>query len=289
MTPAALDAEYERIQENVRLHNQAVQAFAVHASAARPRARTAGIVETPQRTSLRNLVQSNSDTSNLAYDIHGFPPSEESNLADALQNLGLGEGAQLTYDGLDDADIQISRSLWIGSIPNSTTMSSLDAIFSRYGTIESTRVLTHKNCGFVNFESTEHAVRARQLLNGKEIFPGAGPVRIGYAKAPTASLSLTPVPNTTPPPTLNGPGDHSSIHQGRDSDSSPMASKSAQHLLNLPAAERLTELQSDILRIVLEFGGQESDIPSLSANIDQLYASRKGNSSCSRTEPDKDI
>ena len=64
-----------------------------------------------------------------------------------------------------------------------------------YGKIESTRVLTHKNCGFVNFDRLESAVQAKSLLNGKEIFPGAGPVRIGYAKVPGASASGTPGAN----------------------------------------------------------------------------------------------
>ncbi|KAI5309086.1 hypothetical protein KEM55_004117, partial [Ascosphaera atra] len=79
-----------------------------------------------------------------------------------------------------------TRALWIGSIPVSTTITSLDAIFKTFGAIESTRVLTHKNCGFVNFENLESAVTAKRALNGREIFPGAGPVRIGFAKVPTS-------------------------------------------------------------------------------------------------------
>lgn len=265
---AALEAEYEMVQEKVRLHNQAVQAFAVNASAARPRARTAGLVETPQRTTLRNLVQATPTNVNMDFDLQGADGIDEPSLADALHSLNIAENAQVSYDGMDDSEVQISRSLWIGSIPNSTTMSSLDAIFGRYGSIESTRVLTHKNCGFVNFESVDHAVRARQLLNGKEIFPGAGPVRIGFAKAPNASVSLTPVPNATPPPGEHGNGDSLGPSLGIDANGSPAGSMNGQQILNKPAADRLSELEPQILEIVLDFGGQQSDLPAVSASIE---------------------
>ncbi|KIV80466.1 hypothetical protein PV11_07964 [Exophiala sideris] len=265
---AALEAEYERVQEKVRLHNQAVQAFAVNATAARPRARTAGLVETPQRSSLRNLVQQTPDSMDLNFDMQGSNGIDEPSFAEALHNLNIGDNAHLAFEGMDDPDMQVSRSLWIGSIPNSTTMSSLDAIFSRYGPIESTRVLTHKNCGFVNFETVDHAVRARQLLNGKEIFPGAGPVRIGFAKAPSASVSLTPIDNATPTPGVNGHQDPFASFQPKDGDTSPTDSANAQQGLNKPLPERLADLQSEILQIVADFGGQQADLSIISTSID---------------------
>lgn len=265
---AALEAEYERVQEKVRLHNQAVQAFAVNATAARPRARTAGLVETPQRSSLRNLVQPSADSMDLNFDMQGSSAIDDPSFAEALQNLNIGDNSHMAFEGMDDSDIQVSRSLWIGSIPNSTTMSSLDAIFSRYGPIESTRVLTHKNCGFVNFETVEHAVRARQLLNGKEIFPGAGPVRIGFAKAPSASVSLTPIDNATPPPGINGHQEAFAAFQAKDGNTSPTDSANAQQGLNKPLPERLADMQSDILQIVADFGGQQADLSSISASLE---------------------
>ncbi|KAL0088011.1 armadillo-type protein, partial [Phycomyces blakesleeanus] len=79
-----------------------------------------------------------------------------------------------------------TRALWIGNIPVSTTPNCLLSLFSPFGSIESARVLTHKNCGFVNFELQEDAVRAKKALIGKEIMgPGSGPVRIGFAKEPS--------------------------------------------------------------------------------------------------------
>lgn len=75
-----------------------------------------------------------------------------------------------------------SRSLWLGKLPSSATPQALHQIFSAYGTVESARILTHKNCGFINFADSQSALHALQQLNGKEFFPGAGPCRVGFAK-----------------------------------------------------------------------------------------------------------
>ncbi|GAA5874960.1 hypothetical protein JCM3774_000460 [Rhodotorula dairenensis] len=81
---------------------------------------------------------------------------------------------------------QPTRALWVGSIPPTTTPNHLLAVFSAFGPIESARVLTHKSCGFVNFERLDDAVSARKALNGREILGNQiGPVRIGFAKVPT--------------------------------------------------------------------------------------------------------
>ncbi|ETN46568.1 uncharacterized protein HMPREF1541_00753 [Cyphellophora europaea CBS 101466] len=261
---AALEAEYQAVQEKVRLHNQAVQAFAVNASVARPRARTAGLVETPQRTSLRNLVQGSSHEDiqpSMDMQLHG------NELTDALNGLNLNDGSAGLGEGFDETDLQPSRSLWIGSIPNSTTMSSLDAIFSRFGPIESTRVLTHKNCGFVNFENADNAVRARQILNGKEIFPGAGPVRIGFAKAPTSNAMTPSEPMLTPTSAEN----EKPSGAGAKGDVMPEPSSAAPST-SASMVDRLGELQPEILQIVTEFGAPPQDIPVISANIQSAAA-----------------
>ncbi|RUS18489.1 armadillo-type protein, partial [Jimgerdemannia flammicorona] len=84
----------------------------------------------------------------------------------------------------------------IGNIPTTTTPSALHNLFSPYGAIESARVLTHKNCGFVNFERLEDATRAKKALQNKEALgPGTGAVRIGFAKVP-------PKPTPSPSPSM---------------------------------------------------------------------------------------
>ncbi|KAF8964657.1 hypothetical protein BDZ97DRAFT_1814932 [Flammula alnicola] len=91
--------------------------------------------------------------------------------------------------GLGGMDAQLqstpTRALWIGSIPSSTTPATILSVFSPYGPIESARVLTHKNCGFINFERLDDAVRARKALNGRDVLGSdVGAIRIGFAKVP---------------------------------------------------------------------------------------------------------
>ncbi|SPO34684.1 related to JSN1 - RNA-binding protein (pumilio family) [Pseudozyma flocculosa] len=87
-------------------------------------------------------------------------------------------------DGIND---QPTRALWVGSIPASTPLSDLLQVFAPFGPIESVRVLGSKNCGFINFERVDDAVRARKALHGRDILGAkVGGVRIGYAKVPSS-------------------------------------------------------------------------------------------------------
>ena len=80
-----------------------------------------------------------------------------------------------------------TRALWVGNISATTTPQLLHSVFSPFGPIESARVLTHKNCGFVNFDNEEDAMRAKTVMNGQEI--AGAIVRIGFAKVPTKAES----------------------------------------------------------------------------------------------------
>jgi hypothetical protein len=74
----------------------------------------------------------------------------------------------------------------VGNIPANIDPAVLKTLFQTYGKIESIRILSHKNCGFINFERQEDAVKARKHLQNKEILgAGTGTVRIGFARAPT--------------------------------------------------------------------------------------------------------
>ncbi|KDN45250.1 hypothetical protein K437DRAFT_268511 [Tilletiaria anomala UBC 951] len=84
-----------------------------------------------------------------------------------------------------EVDGPATRALWLGSIPATTSQAVLLNIFTQYGPVESVRVLSQKNCAFINFERLEDSVRARKALNGREILgPEVGTVRVGFAKAP---------------------------------------------------------------------------------------------------------
>ena len=79
------------------------------------------------------------------------------------------------------------KNVGIGNIPATLEPADLENIFGFYGPIESARVLSHKNCGFINFVHLEDAVEARKQMNGKEI-SGAN-VKIGFAKVPNGNIS----------------------------------------------------------------------------------------------------
>ncbi|VDB91448.1 unnamed protein product [Peniophora sp. CBMAI 1063] len=112
--------------------------------------------------------------------------------------------------GLSGIEAQLqstpTRALWIGSIPSTTTPATILSVFSPYGPIESARVLTHKNCGFINFERLDDAVRARKALNGRDVLGSdVGAIRIGFAKVPVKGGS-DERDGADAPPSLNVQG-----------------------------------------------------------------------------------
>lgn len=112
------------------------------------------------------------------------PPPEISGGGAGGPSFGAGSGA-----GGADSQSSPTRALWVGSIPSSTTPARLLTIFSPFGPIESVRVLTHKNCGFVNFERLDSATVARKTLNGRDILgPEVGAIRIGFARVPVKAV-----------------------------------------------------------------------------------------------------
>ncbi|CBX97373.1 hypothetical protein IAQ61_007205 [Plenodomus lingam] len=260
ITPAEANALL--IHEAVRQHNLEVQAFANIASNARPRARasTAGVLDAPSRGMMRNYLPAMGRFDN-GMSTGDLTEDAEYNLTEAVKKLHL-PSSNLGDDGTLEGP---TRSLWLGNIPSSTTVSSLNVIFANYGAIESTRVLTHKNCGFVNFETLESAVNAKSTLNGKEIFPGAGPVRIGYAKIPSAAA--TPghngvFPSPSPDPHAKAPAEGGAGAAGTAKAAVPTAS------LPLTTPE-LTAIRDDIIQIVKELGATDEEQTRISAQVDQ--------------------
>ena len=276
LTPSAATtaAALAATQAQIHQHNLAVQAFANHASASRPRARTAGVLDSPLRNSTRSYLATPSklDTSFTAADLAAAESAELEALPDALRVLRL---AQMPIqDNPDDHGPDgPTRALWLGSIPTSTTSSSLQAIFGAFGKIESARVLVQKNCGFVNFEEIDSAIKAKALLNGKEIFPGAGPIRIGYAKVPSSAGGTPGHYGVFPSPS---PDPHAKASETRDERSNSVSTNPNPSTNGLTAQTSVTEIQlpelpemnPDILRIVRDFGAAEQDIPSIEHTID---------------------
>ena len=270
MTP--MDAAIAQTNAQIIHHNLAVQAFATQASASRPRARTAGVLDSPLRTpagTLRYLTrpQLNSpvQTTDWSEDYEGLP--------EAVQALHLNEaGRRPTFESTEESSQDgPTRALWLGNIPTSTTVTSLQAIFGVHGKIESSRVLMHKNCGFVNFEDVESAIKARQSLNGKEIFPGAGPVRIGFAKAPSASIGGTPgnTFHSRSPDYSHGQIDNEASQATDDNKGARLMN--GVHAQSTAAAfevPNLSESKSEMLQMAHEFGASAEDRYSIEDSID---------------------
>ncbi|KAG1469825.1 hypothetical protein G6F56_003035 [Rhizopus delemar] len=119
---------------------------------------------------------------------------------DVLTHMGGRIGNCIVRIGFGKADAAVTetnvsqptRALWLGNIPVNTTPASLQSIFGTFGAIESVRVLSHKNCGFINFESADDAVAARDALLQNKIFaPGFSAARVGFAKIPPTPVLST--------------------------------------------------------------------------------------------------
>lgn len=266
ITPSAeyAAAALAATQAEIHQHNLDVQAFANQASSSRPRARTAGVLDKPSSRMWRGFGGGAGSRLGLADNV------DTQGLADAVQAMQLQNAkAALMGDFDGDTVAESTRALWLGGIPTSTTPSSLKAIFEAFGKIESARVLTHKSCGFVNFETVESAVRAKSHYNGKEIFPGAGPVRIGYAKAPSASA--TPAGTNrfpSPSPDHYAPSKSTGTASPASRDRAFSSASKAPDVLPL----NLRDIRPDIMAIVRELGATDEDQSKIKEHIEKALS-----------------
>lgn len=267
---AALQDQLAATNAAIRHHNMAVQAFANQAS--RPRARTAGVLDTPGSRLMRTYLPGSSGMQNpiTPAEIRLQDEKDYDDLPQAVAGMNLGR-SNSRNNGLLSAEEQglegPTSALWLGSIPTSTTTSTLVEMFKSHGPILSARVLTHKNCGFVNFERAESAISAKASMNGKEIFPGAGPVRINFAKPP--SSSNTPghdgvYPSPSPDPFAKGQDNaqgSGSAAQANDASPAPASTNAA------PTVPPLREMTTDMMEIINQFGATEEDRFRISRNL----------------------
>ncbi|KAK3676210.1 hypothetical protein LTR78_003960 [Recurvomyces mirabilis] len=261
-------AQAAAIHEAVRQHNLEVQAFANFASANRPRARTAGVLDSPTNRVMRSYLPTPSRMENSisAADLQSNHGTEFNGLSSAVQNMQL--NSKPSYDsGLDNSLDNPTRSLWLGNIPSSTTVSSLNVIFGHFGPIEFARVLTHKSCGFVNFENIGSAIAAKSQFNGKEIFPGCGPIRIGFAKEQSATN--TPGANGAYPSPSPDPFVAKSRMENPNAGALPLGVNiNADTAAAAMATPSLLELKDEIQTIVQQYGAAPDEVPRIMANLD---------------------
>ena len=274
MTPyeaqqAQLHMQLEATNAAIQQHNLAVQAYANQASASRPRARTAGVLESPASRLLRNYYPSASRLkNNITVGEMGLTESPEYETMPDVAAMTLGRSNSRNDGHLNPDDNQDgpTSALWLGSIPSSTTVSTLNEMFKAHGSIHSARVLTHKNCGFVNFDRVESAISAKAQMNGKEIFPGAGPVRINYAKP--VSPSGTPghdgaFPSPSPDPFQEqgtiGLGVHTPGVISRPGSTTPKVAA-------------LADMESDIMENIEKLGASVAEKRNISRSLQSAIA-----------------
>ncbi|UKZ80707.1 hypothetical protein TrVFT333_008470 [Trichoderma virens FT-333] len=234
---AALQDQLAATQAAIHNHNMAVRAFATQAT--RPRARTAGVLDTPGSRLVGSYGNSNAGAGTNSIpqaEIRLQDEKEYDDISQAVAGMNLGRSNSRNAGHLNPEEQGLdgpTSALWLGGIPTSTTTSTLVEMFKSHGPILSARVLTHKNCGFVNFERVESAVSAKASMNGKEIFPGAD---IGKGALAT------------------GPGESASTAAGALTSATP----------TLPP---LRDMVTDILDIVGEFGATDEDKARISKTL----------------------
>ncbi|KAI1854831.1 hypothetical protein JX266_000949 [Neoarthrinium moseri] len=263
---ALLQNQIAQTNAAIHSHNIAVQNLQFAAqSMSRPRARTVGGMDLTGAGSrgLRNYYPTPSrlDNSMTTAEIRLPDEKDFDDLPQAVAAMNLGRSSSRNNGLLtaEEAGLEGPTSaLWLGSIPTSTTTSTLTEMFKQYGPIASVRVLTHKNCGFVNFERVDSAISAKAAMNGKEIFPGAGPIRINFAKPPSASNTPGPdgiFPSPSPDPFAKG-GD---AGVSNSAAASGEGNATATQTNAAPTIPPLHEMTSDIMQIVKSFGASEED------------------------------
>nr|CAD2167167.1 unnamed protein product [Meloidogyne enterolobii]CAD2205589.1 unnamed protein product [Meloidogyne enterolobii] len=94
---------------------------------------------------------------------------------------------------LNQDDSQASRTLFVGNLPGNIRDSELRRIFDCYGTIDDVdiKTLADSNAAyaFLQFETVEGSIAARQGQHGKPIRPGGNRCQVGYGKS-VPNLSL---------------------------------------------------------------------------------------------------
>ncbi|EMR10015.1 hypothetical protein PNEG_01770 [Pneumocystis murina B123] len=152
----------------------------------RPRARTTGVIN----FSLNHM--DNQGLNSQPY-VHESPISDN-NIPNNI--------ASSSYDNINESEYGYimsfpTRSLWIINLPLTASNSSLTALFSQFGMVESIWILADKKYGFVNYNTLESAIQAKNSLDGKELFPGNDLIRVEYIKTLKNPMNMQ-ISNTYP-------------------------------------------------------------------------------------------
>ena len=84
--------------------------------------------------------------------------------------IGWGRSRDQFTQNRESAPSAPSNSLWVGSLHPDVGEQELGDVFSRFGDIDSIRLLQGKNCAFVTYRSISEAQAAYAEMNGFELF-----------------------------------------------------------------------------------------------------------------------
>jgi len=124
-------------------------------------------------------------------------------------------------------------------------------------------VLTHKNCGFVNFDTVESAVAAKKALQHKDVLnSGTGIIRIGFAKAASqkAAEESSPSPSSSSATTQQERPSPVNIPQAKDNPEQSKVSVVSGPKHSTSESVETSNL-SKIMNIMAEFGMDSDDGP----------------------------
>lgn len=256
----------QELQDQIAQHNlhvHQVQSILLNENyTSRRRAQTASALESPGARGI-NLYLNNT-SSGLPNPLTSTQlPMQENNqyeeLSQSINNMSLGNANTRNAGllGVDDQGLEGPTSaLWLGNIPTSTTGTTLIEMFKSHGLVLSARVLTHKNCGFVNFDSVESAISAKAAFNGKELFPGATPIRINFAK-PVSSDNTPGHDGAFPSPS---PVSFSQGQDGAQRNAGAIGEVAAPVNNGPPSAPALCEITTEVLDIVGQFEATPNEV-----------------------------
>ncbi|SJX60307.1 related to JSN1-RNA-binding protein (pumilio family) [Sporisorium reilianum f. sp. reilianum] len=132
-------------------------------------------------TQSRPSSSSASEASSLV-DVYGHARTQQQQQQQQQRPASQKSGASSPF-------VQPTRTLWIGHLRPTVTNSDLLQILTRYGSIETIRLVPEKSCAFVNFVEIADAVRAKEdllgRLGGRLGLGSMGPegqVRVGFGK-----------------------------------------------------------------------------------------------------------
>eukprot|EP01133_Synstelium_polycarpum_P010902 gene10902-12707_t len=117
--------------------------------------------------------------------IHGVP-----------MRLGFGNNKETSNMGPNDTQNPPSRNLWIGNLDASVSEEQLRQVFEEHGPVDHVKILFGRRCAFVNFDTTESASQARQMLQGKNM--NGFTITINFRRFQNYDQSGNPLPSAPP-------------------------------------------------------------------------------------------